>query len=35
MKLFDSQRAPNPRRVRWCMAEKGIDDIEIVSVDIM
>lgn len=35
MKLFDSQRAPNPRRVRWCMAEKGIDDIEIVPVDIM
>ncbi|HZX71306.1 MAG TPA: glutathione S-transferase N-terminal domain-containing protein [Rhodanobacter sp.] len=35
MKLFDNQRAPNPRRVRWCMAEKGIDDIEIVAVDIM
>lgn len=35
MKLFDSQRAPNPRRVRWCMAEKGIDDIEIVPIDIM
>lgn len=35
MKLFDSQRAPNPRRVRWCMAEKSIDDIEIVSIDIM
>lgn len=35
MKLFDSRRAPNPRRVRWCMAEKGIDDIAIVSVDIM
>ena len=35
MKLFDSQRAPNPRRVRWCMAEKGIEDIEIVPVDIM
>lgn len=35
MKLFDSQRAPNPRRVRWCMAEKSIDNIEIVSIDIM
>jgi glutathione S-transferase len=35
MKLFDSYRAPNPRRVRWCMAEKGIDDVEIVPVDIM
>lgn len=34
MKLHDSQRAPNPRRVRWCMAEKGIADIEIVQVDI-
>ena len=34
MRLFDSQRAPNPRRVRWCMAEKGIEDIEIVPVDI-
>ncbi|MDE2247637.1 MAG: glutathione S-transferase family protein [Xanthomonadaceae bacterium] len=34
MKLFDSRRAPNPRRVRWCMAEKGIDDIEIVPVDL-
>ncbi|HEV7122139.1 MAG TPA: glutathione S-transferase family protein [Rhodanobacter sp.] len=34
MRLFDSQRAPNPRRVRWCMAEKGIADIEIVPVDI-
>ena len=34
MKLYDSQRAPNPRRVRWCMAEKGIADIEIVPVDI-
>ncbi|MBO9559978.1 MAG: glutathione S-transferase [Caulobacter sp.] len=34
MKLYDSRRAPNPRRVRWFMAEKGIDDIEIVDVDI-
>lgn len=34
MRLFDSQRAPNPRRVRWCMAEKSIADIEIVPVDI-
>jgi len=34
MKLFDSQRAPNPRRVRWCMAEKNIEDIEIVPIDI-
>jgi glutathione S-transferase len=34
MKLYDSRRAPNPRRVRWVMAEKGIDDIEIVDIDI-
>ncbi|TPG09941.1 glutathione S-transferase family protein [Sphingomonas oligophenolica] len=34
MKLYDSKRAPNPRRVRWFMAEKGIEDIEIVEVDI-
>ncbi|MBC6983481.1 glutathione S-transferase family protein [Caulobacter sp. 17J80-11] len=36
MKLYDFPRAPNPRRVRWFMAEKGIEDeIEIVSVDIL
>jgi len=34
LKLYDSRRAPNPRRVRWFMAEKGITDIEIVDVDI-
>ena len=34
MKLYDSRRAPNPRRVRWFMAEKGIDDVEIVDLDI-
>lgn len=34
MRLFDSRRAPNPRRVRWVMAEKGIEDVEIVEVDI-
>jgi glutathione S-transferase len=35
MRLFSSHRAPNPRRVRWVMAEKGIEDVEIVQVDIM
>ena len=35
MKLYDSRRAPNPRRVRWFMAEKGIDDIEVVDVDLL
>lgn len=35
MKLYTSHRAPNPRRVRWVMAEKGIDDVEIVEVDLL
>jgi glutathione S-transferase len=35
MKLYDSHRAPNPRRVRWVMAEKGVEDVEIVPIDIM
>ena len=35
MKLYDMARAPNPRRVRWVMAEKGIEDVEVVPVDIM
>ncbi|MET3664624.1 glutathione S-transferase [Caulobacter sp. 1776] len=34
MKLYDSRRAPNPRRVRWFMAEKRIEDVEIVDVSI-
>ncbi len=35
MKLYDCLRAPNPRRVRWFMAEKGITDIEVVTLSIM
>ena len=35
MKLYTSHRAPNPRRVRWVMAEKGIEDVELVELDIM
>ena len=35
MRLFSSHRAPNPRRVRWVMAEKSIEDVEIVQIDIM
>jgi glutathione S-transferase len=35
MKLYDTQLAPNPRRVRWFMAEKGIEDIEIVRLNLM
>lgn len=35
MRLHDTARAPNPRRVRWLMAEKDIEDIEIVPVDLL
>ncbi|MNJ31968.1 glutathionine S-transferase [compost metagenome] len=35
MKLYDSRRAPNPRRVRWVMAEKGVQDVEIVEVALL
>ena len=34
MKLYDAPIAPNPRRVRWVMAEKAITDIEVVPVSI-
>ena len=34
MKLFDMTGAPNPRRVRVFLAEKGID-IEKIQIDIM
>lgn len=35
MKLYDTPNAPNPRRVRWCMSEKGVADLEVVIVDLM
>jgi len=35
MRLYTFQRAPNPRRVRWVMAEKGVTDIDIVEVNIV
>ena len=35
MKLYDTPLAPNPRRVRWFMAEKGIVDIEVVTLSLM
>ena len=35
MKLYTSHRAPNPRRVRWVMAEKGLTDVEIVEIDLL
>ena len=34
MRLYRTVRAPNPRRVMMFMAEKGIDDIELVDVDL-
>ncbi|NBB16812.1 glutathione S-transferase [Caulobacter sp. SLTY] len=34
MKLYDSFRAPNPRRVRWFLAEKGDHEVEIVNLDV-
>jgi glutathione S-transferase len=34
VRLYDRRRAPNPRRVRWVMAEKAIVDLELVEVDI-
>jgi glutathione S-transferase len=34
MKLYDAPIAPNPRRVRWFLAEKGVSDIEIVPISI-
>lgn len=34
MKLYDATIAPNPRRVRWVMAEKGITDVEVIAVSI-
>ncbi len=34
MKVFLSRRAPNPRRVAWVLAEKGVTDIEMADVDL-
>lgn len=37
MKLYQSEKAPNPRRARVFMAEKGVDmsQVEIINLDIM
>ena len=35
MKLYDTPMAPNPRRVRWVMAEKDVTDVEIVPLSLM
>ncbi len=34
MKLYDMKMAPNPRRVRIFMAEKGISDVEKIEINI-
>ncbi|CAM3775160.1 glutathione S-transferase family protein [Parendozoicomonas haliclonae] len=34
MKIYETQTAPNPRRVRIFLAEKGVKDVEYVQVDI-
>lgn len=35
MKLYDTPLAPNPRRVRWFLAEKEIDELEIVTLNLI
>eukprot|EP01041_Mallomonas_annulata_P039380 gene39380-63052_t len=35
MKVYLTPLAPNPRRVSWFMAEKGIDDIEVATLSLM
>ena len=35
MKLYDTPLAPNPRRVRWFMAEKAIEDVEVITLNLM
>ncbi|WP_068874749.1 MULTISPECIES: glutathione S-transferase family protein [unclassified Phenylobacterium] len=35
MKVYDTPLAPNPRRVRWVMAEKGITDVEVITLNLM
>ncbi|WP_439133384.1 glutathione S-transferase family protein [Pseudomaricurvus sp.] len=34
MKLYETHTAPNPRRVRMFLAEKGITDVEYIQVDL-
>ena len=35
MKIYDTPLAPNPRRVLWFMAEKGVEDIEVVTLNLI
>ena len=34
MKLYDADYAPSPRRVRMFMAEKGLNDVERIKLDL-
>ena len=34
VKFYDFARAPNPRRARMFLSEKGIDNIDIIQVDL-
>ena len=34
MKLYQSNSLPSPRRVRMFLVEKGIEDVEMVTVDV-
>jgi len=35
VKLYDTPLAPNPRRVRWFLAEKGVTDLPIVTLNLI
>ena len=35
MKLYTSRLAPNPRRVAWFLAEKGVTDLDIEDIDLL
>lgn len=35
MKLYDMNMAPNPRRVRIFLAEKGLNDVEMVEINLL
>lgn len=35
MKLYETKTAPNPRRVRMFLAEKGITDVEYIQLDLV
>lgn len=35
MKLYTTRMAPNPRRIAWVVAEKQIEDLEIIEVNLL